>query len=157
MSDEAGGRGRSVHVGGVEALVLHGCSDRGDGRRDAQYSQHQHRQLPHDHCWATTEPSAPRRPFKAAGSAPRLPRSCGAELLDATPSRPSHVPSSLFPTALTHISWTTTSTIEGGDKIFGMTLVQSPPFPMALTILLSSHIKRSHDNPCSVSVQLMCL
>ena len=55
--------GRSVYVGGVEALVLHGCSDHGDGRRDAQYSQHQHRQLPHDHCWATTEPLSQRRPF----------------------------------------------------------------------------------------------
>lgn len=129
MSDEAGGRGRSIHVGGVEALVLHGCSDRGDGRRDAQYSQHQHRQLPHDHCWATTEPSEPRRPFKAAGSAPRLPRSYGAELLDATPSRPSHVPSSLFPTVLTHRSWRATSTIEGDDKIFGGDTRPVAPFP----------------------------
>lgn len=35
-SGRSGGRGRSIHVGGVEALVLHGCSDHGDGRRDAQ-------------------------------------------------------------------------------------------------------------------------
>lgn len=63
-SEKPGGRGRSIHVGGVEALVLHGCSDHGDGRRDAQYSQHQHHLLPHDHCWATTETCAQRRPFK---------------------------------------------------------------------------------------------
>ncbi|MPC12008.1 hypothetical protein E2C01_004685 [Portunus trituberculatus] len=67
------------------------------------------------------------------------PRSCGAELHDdATPSRPSHGPSPLFPTVLTHvdISGGPTRTSEADDKISGsdtsLLMTIFPDFPPSL-------------------------